>query len=127
MMRFALSLTKRWRRIGERRRGKLFWPDQFLLPLQPLLEKNFDLSSAIRPKAYGTHYGRHVCGGDGVADLLAIEATRPGYRLGQNLNARIGGTYERIRRSIESLLMRVIHLSHFGVACGEVPPRREQK
>src|SRR4029453_12319263 len=122
-----LSLTKRWCRIAKRRRGKLFRPHQFLLPLQPLLEKDFDLSSSIRPEAYGTNHGRHVRRGDGVADIVPIETTRPGYRVGEDLNARVGRTDNRVSRAIEALLMRVIHLGHFGVARGKVPPRREQK
>src|SRR4030095_3616147 len=82
-----LSLTKGWRRIAKLSSRKILRPDQFLLGLSPLLEKNFDLNCSIRTKASGTHHGRHVCGGNGVADLLAIEATRPCDRFRQNLNA----------------------------------------
>src|SRR4030095_14459428 len=77
-----LSLTKRWCRIAKRRRGKLFRPHQFLLPLQPLLEKDFDLTGSIRPEAHRTHHRRHVRRGDGVADLVPIQSACARNRIG---------------------------------------------
>ena len=41
---YFLSLTKGWRRVSKGRCGKLLGPDQFLLAVQPLLKKNFDLT-----------------------------------------------------------------------------------
>src|SRR5262249_325043 len=123
----ALALTKRWRRVGKRRGGKFFWPDQFLFPLQPLLKKDFDLACAILPKANGAYYRGHIRSGDGVSDFLAVQATRTRYRIGENLHARVGRTNKRVGRAIESLLIGVVHVGHFGIARSKMPARRKEK
>src|SRR5262245_16257893 len=96
----SLSLTKRWRRKAKLRSRKLLGPDQFLLAFEPLLKKNFDFACSIPPEAHGTHHSSHVRRGDGVTDLVAIQRTSARDRIGHNLNARIGGTYNRIGGAI---------------------------
>ena len=80
-----LAFVERRRGIAERRGGKLFGPDEFLLAFEPLLEKYLDLAGAVGAEAHGPDDRHHFRGGDGVADLVAVQSLRASDRVGENL------------------------------------------
>ena len=79
--RLALTESRRW--IAERRGGKLLGPDQLLFALEPLQDEDFDLAGAIGAELNRSGYRGHICGGDGVAKLVAVQGFRARDRIGK--------------------------------------------
>ena len=98
MASWRLALAELRRGVAERRGGKLLGPDQFLFTFEPLQKKDFDFTGAVGAESNRSGYRGHICGGDGVAKLVAVQGFRARQRIGKNLQASVRWPHKRIGR-----------------------------
>src|SRR5439155_23069062 len=99
-------------------------PDQHLAAVLPLVRDAYNLAGAVGVELHRTIHRRHISRRNIVPNGVPIQATRALDRVGEDLDAAIGHTDERIGRLVVFRLVGLDNLGHALELQVRAPARR---